>query len=176
MGTWHAHSDAYLNQQLFVAHIFLEIIMLSNNIAKIRGIRKQTQEETRRGVINKRSDQIKSSDSVELQKYRSYIQKYFCWLDDCYFIATYLSSKLSANHLSLHSVLQQKCLSIQSLFLLVFQRQQKQVYEILGRLTGLHFQVQKPGKFDSGVKAARLAVSKGKVWKNYEGSDRLCLQ
>lgn len=38
------------------------------------------------------------------------------------------------------------------------------------------FRCKNSGKFDSGVKAARLTVSEGKVWKNYEGSDRLCLQ
>lgn len=38
------------------------------------------------------------------------------------------------------------------------------------------FRYKKPGKIDNGVKAARLTVSEGKVWKNYEGSDRLCLQ
>lgn len=43
--------------------------MFSNYIAKIRGIRKQRQEETIKGVINKRSVQIKSSDSVGIQKY-----------------------------------------------------------------------------------------------------------
>lgn len=35
---------------------------------------------------------------------------------------------------------------------------------------------KKPGIFDSGVKPVRLTVSEGKVWKNYDGSDRLCLQ
>lgn len=40
--------------------------MFSNYTAKIREIRKQRQEETIRVVINKGSDQIKSSDSVGL--------------------------------------------------------------------------------------------------------------
>jgi len=54
--------------------------MFSNYIAKIRGIRKKRQEEIIKGVINKRADRIKSSDSVGLD-YRSIlcvIQKYFC--------------------------------------------------------------------------------------------------
>lgn len=38
------------------------------------------------------------------------------------------------------------------------------------------FGCKKPRKFDSGIKAGRLADSEGKIWKNYEGSDRLFLQ
>lgn len=38
------------------------------------------------------------------------------------------------------------------------------------------FRCKKPGIFDSGVKPVRPTVSEGKVWKNYDGSDRLCLQ
>lgn len=36
--------------------------------------------------------------------------------------------------------------------------------------------MQKPRIFDSGIKAGRLVGSEGKIWKNYEGSDRLFLQ
>lgn len=43
--------------------------MFSNYIAKIRGSRKQRQEETIKEAINKISDQIKSSDLVGSQKY-----------------------------------------------------------------------------------------------------------
>lgn len=35
---------------------------------------------------------------------------------------------------------------------------------------------KEPRNFDSGIKAGSLADSEGKIWKNYEGSDRLFLQ
>lgn len=38
------------------------------------------------------------------------------------------------------------------------------------------FRCKKTRKFGSGIKAGRLADSEAKIWKNYEGSDRLFLQ
>lgn len=38
------------------------------------------------------------------------------------------------------------------------------------------FRCKKPRIFDSGIKAERPVGSEGKIWKNYEGSDRLLLQ
>lgn len=38
------------------------------------------------------------------------------------------------------------------------------------------FRCKKPRKFGSGIKAGRLFDSEGKIWKKYEGSERLLFQ
>lgn len=117
-----------------------------------------------------RLNQINSSDSVGLQRYFMSQSKIFLLsgrallYSDVFVLQTVCKWPESA-----FSFLVEMILSVATVFADVSGK------TWLARRSPFS-DTKNPGKFDSGVKTARLSLGEGKVWKNYEESNRLCPQ